>query len=308
MAQRTIIGAVVVVVATAALGAAGLPLSENEAGTSRAQSAVTLPAAQEGEPAPAPRALELLGAREVQIGVSVRDLEGEQANALSGARVDEVRADSPAEKAGLKSGDVVVEFDGEKVRSARHLSRLVSETAPGRTVAAGVVRQGQRVDLRVTPEAGRMAWVGEAFPGAPMRFSVPGLRMDERRFRIDPRAGEEGDRTFEFFVDPPAQGRLGIGAQDMTPDLAEYFGTKGGVLVTRVGPDSPAARAGLKAGDVITSINGQPVQSVAELRREIGRASDQAEVSIGYMRDRKSATATTKLEPRERPRRPARPA
>src|SRR5207245_9832621 len=72
-----------------------------------------------------------------------------------GAVVEDIRADSPAEKAGLKRADVIVEFDGERVRSARQFTRLVQETGPGRTVKATVVRDGQRKDVELTPTDGR---------------------------------------------------------------------------------------------------------------------------------------------------------
>jgi len=93
-----------------------------------------------------------------EIGLSVRDVESAEVTsaklpAPAGAVVDDVYAGSPAEKAGFKSGDVVVTFDGEKVRSARHLTRLVQETPEGREVTAVVVRSGERIDLKVTPQA-----------------------------------------------------------------------------------------------------------------------------------------------------------
>jgi serine protease Do len=295
MKRGTMLAGLLVVAATAALGAAVVP----QDGAPGQRDTAGPGARQEGERARVPRALEILGAREVHIGVSVRDLEGDQA---AGARVDEVRADGPAAKAGLQAGDVIVEFDGERVRSARHPSRLVAETPAGRTVRATVLRGGTRHELQVAPEAGATAWAD-----GPMRFTIPGLHMDERSFRVERPDGQGGDRGFELFVEP-GRGRLGIGTQELTPQLADYFGTSGGVLVTRVDEGSPAAKAGLRAGDVITTVNERPVASPIELRRELARAAEGDDVSIGYTRDRKSATTKAELEKRERPRRPARPA
>jgi serine protease Do len=299
MKRGTMLAGLLVVATAAAVGAAVVP---HEPAAPGQQDPASREARQDGERTRVPRAVELLGAREVHIGVSVRDLEGEQAAGAAGARVDDVRAEGPAAKAGVRAGDVIVEFDGERVRSARHLSRLVSETPAGRTVRATVLREGKRHELQVTPEAGAMAW-GEG----PMRFTIPGLHMDERSFRFERPGGESGDRGFELFVES-GRGRLGIGTQELTPQLADYFGTSGGVLVTRVDDGSPAAKAGLRAGDVITSVNDRPVGSPMELRRELARAADGDDVSIGYTRDRKSATTKAELEKRERPRRPARPA
>jgi serine protease Do len=255
------------------------------------------------------RRLEVLAGRDVQIGVSIADLEGAQAGA--GAVVREVRDESPAEKAGMKEGDVVVEFDGEKVRSARHLSRLVSETAPGRTVTAAVLRDGQRVTLQLTPEEGGMAW----FPGErAWRFDMPGMRFEDGALRdlLDEKERGAfsfkgpGDGDFDVFV-APGRGRLGVGIQPLTPQLGEYFGAKEGVLVTTVEPDSPAAKAGLKAGDVITAVGDTAVTTPSELTRAIRRAEGE-QVSITYYRDKKSAKTTATLERPERPRRPGRPA
>jgi serine protease Do len=120
-------------------------------------------------------------------------------------------------------------------------------------------------------------------------------------------------RRFFFDMHPPADrdflfkrmdghGRLGIGIQDLTPQLGEYFGTKDGILVTNVEADTPAAKAGLKAGDVITSINGKPVADPGQLIESVQSASDGAELTIGYLRDHKAGTAKATLTPREQPK------
>jgi S1-C subfamily serine protease len=93
------------------------------------------------------------------IGVRVRELTAEEVkvatNAAGGVYVEEVLAGTPADRAGLKRGDVVIEFDGERVRSVRGFTRLVSETAPRRTVKAIVLRDGSRRTLDVTPEVAK---------------------------------------------------------------------------------------------------------------------------------------------------------
>jgi S1-C subfamily serine protease len=94
------------------------------------------------------------------IGVRVRELTNEEvlapANAGGGVSIEEVLAGTPAERAGLKRGDVVVEFDGERVRSVRGFTRLVSETPPRRTVKAIVWRDGSRRTVDVTPDILRL--------------------------------------------------------------------------------------------------------------------------------------------------------
>ena len=254
------------------------------------------------------RRVQVMGGPDVQIGVSIRDLEGEQAHGGRGAVVAGVRADSPAAKAGIKDGDVIVEFDGERVRSAKHLSRLVAETPTGRSVKVVVERDGGRVDLQVAPETAR------ADTEFPMR-RMPNreFEFNGENFRFD---GPDMHGLFEqhgpggpdVLIVPQGRGRLGIGIQDLSPQLAEYFGTRDGVLVTNVELDSPAAKAGLKAGDVITAIGDTQVGSPADLTRAVRRADEGAELSITYMRDKKQGTATAKLETRERePRRRGEP-
>ena len=97
-------------------------------------------------------------------------------------------------------------------------------------------------------------------------------------------------------------GRLGISIDSLSPQLAEYFGTKDGVLVTSVSDDSAAARAGVKAGDVITSFNGSTVSDPQALRRRIQGLDDGDEFTIAVMRDRKPMTLKGKAERTERRR------
>ncbi len=83
--------------------------------------------------------------------------------------------------------------------------------------------------------------------------------------------------------------------QELTPQLEEYFGVKEGVLVATVNPDSPGASAGLKAGDVITHVNGTAVGSPDALVRAIREPADGAEISLGIVRDKKAQTLKVKL-------------
>ena len=105
-----------------------------------------------------------------RVGMVVRDVEAadvtkEKLAGTAGAVVTEVVKESAAEKAGVKAGDVVTSFDGERVRSARQLERLVEETPAGRTVKVALQRAGAPVTLDVTPEAPKMAHVMPGMPG-----------------------------------------------------------------------------------------------------------------------------------------------
>jgi len=229
-----------------------------------------------------------------RIGVTARELEAaelEQLKVAGGVFLETVTPDSPAARAGLRAQDVVVEFDGERVRSLRQFSRLVRETPPTRPVRTAVIRDGKRTELTVTPAAGGHA----------------GVSIDVDRVR---REIEDFSTRIPFeFPDSAARSRLGVTVQELTPELAAYFGAADGVLVSSVVADSPASRSGITAGDVITAVDGRSIASAGDLVRELRTASTDGEVSLGIVRDKKATTVSAKVEtPAERrPARQARP-
>jgi len=223
-----------------------------------------------------------------QIGVSLRDVdeadvEREGLRELAGAVVEEVQRDSPAAEAGFRAGDVVMTFDGERVRSAKHLSRLIDETPEGREVETTIMRAGNQQTLTVAPEAS---------PGALRLATSPAFR-ELRNFNLEfpERLVVEPERFGVFIRGRP---RLGVTVNEMTDQLAEHFGaTSGGVLVVEVDEDTPAAQAGLRAGDVITRVAGEPVRTPAELQRRLAGLS--GEVTIDIVRDRQAQTIRADL-------------
>lgn len=252
------------------------------------------------------RALTVLAGRGAEIGVTIGDVVSAEKGPApaGGVVVEDVRADGPADKAGVKRADVIVEFDGEHVRSARQFTRLVQETAPGRTVKATIVRDGQRKDVQITPDDGRHGNDDTVLDGSWLRQSFPDLgRLTDRvlPFNFD-------NHNFSYMLPQlDGRGRLGVSVEELTPQLATYFGAKEGVLVASVTEDSPASRAGLKAGDVITKVNNEPVRSRDDLVRVLRDARDGGDVTIAIVRDKKESTVTAKLESR-RPARVGRPA
>lgn len=236
-----------------------------------------------------------------RLGVSVRDLDtaGGKDKSANGVVVEEVETDSPAAKAGLKAGDVVVEYDGERVRSTRQFTRLVQESVPGRTVPLVVTRDGQRSTLNVEPGAGSAFRVLQGgrdgvwavpptppTPPAPPAPPVPPMPPSDLL--------PEAYGRLERFLGSNA--RLGVAIQDLSPQLADYFGTKDGVLVTSVTENSAAAKAGVKAGDVITAVNGTTVSSPSDLRRQVQRLSSGDEFTLGIVREKKPLTLKGKVE------------
>jgi serine protease Do len=251
------------------------------------------------EPRGGNRDVMVLDGRGSELGVMVSDLDSKATT--GGVKIDEVHDNSPAEKAGIKSGDVVVEYDGERVRSARQFTRLIQETPEGRTVKIGLLRDGKRQSVDATPENSAMTFSFNREPGAGSRepggqeFSF--RELPDFNFKFDDRM----PRRFEYrlpeglrvpdpgFPFPSSRGRLGVSVQSITPELAEYFGAKsGGALVSSVAKESAAAKAGVKAGDVITSINGRRVEDSDDLIRELEDAK--GETTIVVVRDKKEVT------------------
>lgn len=221
------------------------------------------------------------------MGVQIGDVTTETARELKlpgeyGAVIEKVEDDSPAAKAGLQEKDVILVYAGERVRSARQLSRLVRETPPGRTVTLEVSRDGRTRSAEVTLEAGRA------------RFTMP--RIDVGRIEVPP------IEIPEFSIGVFGRGpQLGISGDELTPQLAEYFGVKqgNGVLVREVLAGSAAAKAGVQAGDVIVGVDEQEVADVNDLRKALRRQREGKKVTLTIVRDRREQAVTVELdEPR----------
>jgi serine protease Do len=239
-----------------------------------------------------------------RLGVRIRDVGKDdlgrfKLSAQSGVVIEEVTKDSAAERAGVKADDVVVQYDGESVRSAAQVTRLVRESVAGRTVKMGVIRDGKRVDLDVVPAEAEgafdMAIAGDRM--VDIEKTLKDAQEGARQFRFERHTPEPGG-NFAFMQ---GHGRLGVNVQELTPELAAYFGVKGGLLVSSVEADRPAAKAGIKAGDVIGSVNGKAVITTPELIEEL--ADKDGDVTIGVTRDKKPLSLKVSLEPRKTPAR-----
>lgn len=229
----------------------------------------------------------LFGESPARLGVQLRDVNAEKARELKlpgeyGAIVEEVEPRSPAAKAGLAKGDVILEFAGERVRSTTQLRRLVRETPAERAVNMRVSRAGQIRDFEVKLEP------------AQDQFTFSYRTPMQPEIRI-PRV-EVPDFQFNFLTGGPV---LGVSADDLTSQLAAFFGVKQGkgVLVREVEAGSPAEKAGLKAGDVIVGVDAKPVGSVPDLRRALPRDFEgKKPVTIAIVRDRQEQKVTVELE------------
>lgn len=229
------------------------------------------------------------------LGVYLEDVTPERVKELGlkeerGAIVMKVVPGSPAEKAGLKENDVIVSFNGRQVESVRELQRLISETLPGRTISIEVIRGGKTEKL-----------------SAALERRTPRIDAEKMRREIEESVKEVTRQARELsnlgaFTFWSRRTRLGIGVETLTSQLAEYFGVKGGVLITEVREDSAAARAGLKAGDVIVAVENQSVNDVGDLSSAL-RNKEEGPVTLRIVRDRREQTVTVNLErPREQTR------
>ncbi len=218
------------------------------------------------------------------LGVTIAEVSPEKARELKlpadrGALVVDVEKDSPAAKAGLEKDDVIVEFDGDRVRSAAELRRMVEETPTDRSVAVQVIRNGQPHTLTAKLETSKKEF------GFVMRgMNVPHVKLPEFNLR--------------FLAGPPV---LGITGDTLTSQLARYFDVKQGkgVLVSEVMAGSSAEKAGLKAGDVITALEDKPVGSVEELREALDKVvpkEGKRKVALTVVRNHQQMTVPVELE------------
>jgi serine protease Do len=219
------------------------------------------------------------------LGVGVREIESaEQVKALKlkeemGVEVTHVEDDSPAAAAGLKTGDVILQYNGQKVDGIEQFSRFVRETPPGREVRLSISRDGNVQTLTAKVAARKMA----SFPTmvTPMPMPMPNVEIPEM------------PRTLMMWNTP----LLGIEGESLKGQLADFFGVKEGVLVRAVTKDSPAAKAGIKAGDVIVRVNDAKVVSTNEISSSLRSLKGKTSVPVVIIRDHKEMTLTANIEP-----------
>jgi serine protease Do len=226
------------------------------------------------EAAPVPQVgdVRIVGPSQSYLGVMIKDVTADDVSRLQlpreeGVLVDEVTPDSPASRAGLENGDVIYEYAGIPVISGMQFRRLVSETPVGRTLEMKVWRDGKPITISATIEKRESFWQ-ERHRGNAFTFRVP---------EVNPGLGNQG-----IYVQRHGP-KLGIEATGLTDQMADFLGIPGkrGVLVMEVQADTPAAAAGLKAGDVILSVNGTAVADRNELVDALSNGKVELEVARG---------------------------
>jgi len=259
------------------------------------ESNASLAALDAQEPATTDRSFSFFLGGGAFLGVGAEDISKENMGRygmreVRGIGVTQVIKDSPAEKAGLKKDDVILRFDGESVTSTRKLTRLVSESSPDQTVRIAISRGGGEQEVSATLSKHNM---GDLL-GASIRDDVlKGIQKDWPQIQSD-------DGNFNVFSFG-ANRRIGVSTQTLTKQLADYFGAKdGGVLITTVTENSPAAKAGLKAGDVITAVDGEKVDSSGDITRAINKKQE-GEISLTVLRDHNARTVNLTPEKSKEP-------
>ncbi len=225
------------------------------------------------------------------LGIGALEVTPERAKALNlkeerGVEVAHVEEDSPAAKAGIRQGDVVLEYNGEKVEGVDQFIRLVRETPPGRQVKMTVWRNGANQDLTVTVGARRNTVIET--PNGPVTVPVVPPLPPMPPFDI-PR--------FEMSYQSPL---IGIEGESLAPQgqLADFFGVQEGVLVKSVLRDSPAEKAGLKAGDVIVKVDDSKVTSTREITSVLRSNRSKSTFTLTVVRNKKEMPVTVTLPER----------
>jgi serine protease Do len=223
------------------------------------------------------------------LGIGGLDISPERAKALNlkeerGVEVSSLAADGPASKAGIKEGDVVLEFNGQPVQGTAQFQRLVRETPVGRQVKIAVWRSGAAQTITATVGENRQTTVIAPGDGS-WNFSMPEI----------PAMPNIEIPRFQMSLQNPMLGIVGesLGQEDQ---LADFFGVQDGVLVRSVKKGSAAEKAGIKAGDVITKVDDSKVTSSTEITRVLRGLKPRKTFGVTVVRNRKEMPLTVTME------------
>ena len=221
---------------------------------------------------------------------------------VRGVAIEKVIENSPAAAAGLRDGDVIVRFNGDEITSSRKLTRLVGEVDPDHQVRLTILRGGSEQEITATIGKSPMPKFGDGnftFTMPPGRVEMPEPAEKFRSLEklYDLQRGQQPPPAFNL---PNVQGdsllwrmgqgrQIGVSVYPVTKQLGASFGVDGGVMINNVAADSPAAKAGLKAGDIIVEIDGKPVKNNLDLIKSISEKKE-GDVQVTIVRDRSRQT------------------
>ena len=247
-------------------------------------------AAQLLEVLPDPSAL-MIHSSQGYLGIEMRDVDNDRATALklktvTGAEVTVVDHDAPAGKVGLRVHDVILEMNGQQIQGVEQLRRMLRETPAGRSVALVIWRDGQQQTINV-----QLADRAKIEQDAWNKFQMIPEPPDDSDFVLSGPSGHVagGNGFFGAFVIGTSS--VGVDLDPLGTQLADYFGVKDGqgLLVKRVAENSPASTAGLKAGDVITKVNGESIPTLNSWAKVI-HANRGKQVQVTIVRNHKEQT------------------
>ena len=220
---------------------------------------------------------------------------------VRGVAVEKVMEKSPAEAAGIQAGDVIVKFNGDEVTSARKLTRLIGEVDPDHQAKVTVLRGGREQDITVTiakrpapefnngnfqfnmPPMGNMPDLKNLpqLPNMPDLQNIPDLQnMPNGQFRTFKLPNGQG----WSFSSIQGGRQIGVGITPLTKQLADHFHVDSGVMVNEVRENSPAAKAGLRAGDIILKVDSRTIMNQNDLVRAVNEKKD-GDVQLTIVRD-----------------------
>jgi len=222
---------------------------------------------------------------------------------VRGVAVEKVVENSPAAQAGLQAGDVIIKFEGEEIESVRKLSRLISEVAPDHQVKLTILRNGSEQEITATMGKREVPAIFNGnfkmempnlqnLPKMPAMPKMPDMsKLPQVQALPNGQGGFiwKGDGETSFFFG--ANRQIGVSVSSLTKQLGEYFGAADGkgLLINNVRENSPAAKAGLKAGDIIVEADGKEIKNNTDLIRTLNEKKE-GDVQLTIIRDRNRQT------------------
>jgi predicted metalloprotease with PDZ domain len=219
------------------------------------------------------------------LGVSVKEVDPEILEAFGladegGVIVTYISKKSPAEKAGIKKGDVILAYNGEKIIEPEDLSYLVRRTKPDKEVNIVLIRKGKRITVKAKIESRKNYYQYYRIFEPPEPPEIPELAEIKEKL------------AFPFFIRP----RLGLELNKLNPDLSSYFKTKTGVLVLDVVDDSPAKKAGFLPGDIIMEVGKKKVEDIDDITENIAHLEKGDTIDFTILRKEKKMVLKVKIE------------
>ncbi len=251
----------------------------------------------------------------ITLGLVITELnddDKEELKVAAGAKVLHVLEESQAEKAGLKENDVIVEFEGEGIEEAKELNDLVEEIEGEKNVTMSIIRDGSKksinatikpgdddkyISLKMTGESDGDSWTWEMSESEGDQIENLAWigEEDGDKVIIKEFAGMPGKKSISILGGHGKGGFLGVVTDNLSKQMLEYFEVKHGVVIKEIVEDSPAEKAGLKAGDVITFIEDRKIEDYSDLTRTISFYNPDEEINIDFVRKGSRKNADVKL-------------